>query len=257
MKTILSEVKGFTPIIDVVADDLGLIQAVVYGVVWRYCQMDNGVCQASIKKIADHVNLSKRTIIRHIKELEKAGYIEDTTPELRNKPHTYKDTGKVKIVGLLEVKSGMTESHTDESAMTESHTRYDRESHHAMTESHLKIHETIEETDASTQTAFIKQEPESDKNGKAHFVILARVCLIDLAMATKTQKDQLGQSAKMFKAAEETPDRIANFGKWWNENDWRGKKGQPPTPAQVREKWGEFKQSPQYNGTSLQAFAAR
>lgn len=34
MRTILGTCDGFTPIIDVVADKMGLIPAAVYGVVW-------------------------------------------------------------------------------------------------------------------------------------------------------------------------------------------------------------------------------
>lgn len=249
MATFLAEIKGFTPVIDVVVKDAGLIEAAVYGVVWRYCQMNDGVCNASIETLAEHTGLSTRTIMRHLERLEETGYIQDTTPDLRNRPHVYRDVGKVKILGMVE--AGMTESHTSDGGMTESHSRYDRESHPGMTESHLKKHDTIEE---NIQETFVETESVS---GNAHFVALAKVCKIDLAMATKTQKNQIGQSAKVFKAAGETPDRINNFGVWWYENDWRGKKRQPPTPAQVREEWGKFKESAQYNGASIQAFAAR
>jgi DnaD/phage-associated family protein len=93
-KTILTNVHGFTPVIDSVVKDTSLITAVVFGKMWRYCQMENGVCQATIDKIAGGIGLSRQTIIDHIKILEDKKYILDTTPELRNRPHTYKDTGK-------------------------------------------------------------------------------------------------------------------------------------------------------------------
>ena len=77
--------------------------------------------------------------------------------------------------------------------------------------------------------------------GNAHFVALAEVCRIDLSLATNNQKQQLGQSAKLLRdKAKVAPAEIARFGAWWYAEDWRGKKGQAPTPAQVREEWARF-----------------
>ena len=52
MATFLSEVRGFTPLIDIVAEDVGMVGAVVYGMVWRYCRMSDGVCRAAVGAIA-------------------------------------------------------------------------------------------------------------------------------------------------------------------------------------------------------------
>ena len=101
MSTFLTDVQGFTPIIDVMVKELGLIPAAVYGRVWRYCQGERGVCQASLETLADEVGLSTRTVQRHLHALAEAGYLEDTTPDLRNRPHTYRDTGRAKVIGLV------------------------------------------------------------------------------------------------------------------------------------------------------------
>lgn len=93
-RTILAKADGFTPVIDKVMKDTSLIAAVVFGAMWRYCQMKNGVCQATLEKIGERAGLSRQAVIEHIKKLEETGYIQDMTPELRNRPHTYKDTGK-------------------------------------------------------------------------------------------------------------------------------------------------------------------
>jgi hypothetical protein len=127
---------GFTPLFDCVIQDVGIVGASVYGRVWRYSQGEYGVCQATTGKIAEELSLSGRTVIRWLGALCEAGYLEDTTPGLRNKPHTYRDKGKVKIQARLDA---VTESHTGDSAMTESHT--------AMTESHSHYdRESYEET---------------------------------------------------------------------------------------------------------------
>jgi DNA-binding MarR family transcriptional regulator len=113
MNKFLSEVKGFTPVIDVLAQELGLMRAVVYGAVWRYCQMENRVCTASLEKIAKRASISRSAVKRHIKELCKAGYLKDLTPDLRNHPHIYADTGEVKIKELLATKTGGSERPTE------------------------------------------------------------------------------------------------------------------------------------------------
>ena len=138
-RTFLSEVKGFTPVIDILANELGTMTALVYGIVWRYCQQDNHVCYASKETIAKHANISPKTVQRHLHSLVERGYLEDLTPDKRNAPHTYKDAGKVIITGLVEARlAGRSESPTSEVGRTESPTRWDRESYLGGTESPTK-----------------------------------------------------------------------------------------------------------------------
>jgi DNA-binding Lrp family transcriptional regulator len=91
------EVNGFTPIIDAVLQDTDLITASVFGIMWRYCQMESSECYASIQKIADRLKLSYKTVQRRIDKLVVLGYLEDVTPHLRYSPHTYRDTGKASV----------------------------------------------------------------------------------------------------------------------------------------------------------------
>ena len=116
MSKFLSEVKGFTPVIDVLVHELGLMPAVAYGAVWRYCQMEDGVCKASMAKIARRIGVDRATVHRHIKALCEAGYLKDLTPGLRNCPHTYADTGRAKI-RLLAVKSSVAECNSSEKVL--------------------------------------------------------------------------------------------------------------------------------------------
>jgi len=88
-------IRGFTPVIDAVSDDLGITAALVFGRMWRYCQMSTGLCTASQGKIADNLGLSRQTVNKFISLLCGAGYLEDLTPTLKNRPHAYRDTGKV------------------------------------------------------------------------------------------------------------------------------------------------------------------
>jgi hypothetical protein len=97
-KTILAEVDGFTPLMDGVLQEVGLVSAAVFGKAWRYCQMADGVCKASQDRIASELGLSRITVNTHFAKLVKAGYLIDLTPGLLGLPHVYKDTGKA---GLL------------------------------------------------------------------------------------------------------------------------------------------------------------
>jgi hypothetical protein len=73
------------------------------------------------------------------------------------------------------------------------------------------------------------------------FTALAEVCQINLTTLTGTQRKQLNQSEKILRKDDAVPADMEPFAVWWYANDWRGKKGDVPRPAQVRETWGKFK----------------
>lgn len=93
-KTVLAKVDGFTPLIDGLTVEQGVITSAVFGKVWRYCQMADGVCSASQERIADELGISRITVNTHIEKLCSAGYLVDKTPTLIGLPHQYADTGK-------------------------------------------------------------------------------------------------------------------------------------------------------------------
>ena len=122
-KELPAVMSGFTPAPDVLITEFGFVTALVWGKVWRYCQMSDGICRAKLETLAGQLGMSVRTIIRHIDPLVDGGYLKDVTPDLKNRPHIYADTGKVRI--KISVEATMTKSH---STVTESHSHYDRES---------------------------------------------------------------------------------------------------------------------------------
>lgn len=78
------------------------------------------------------------------------------------------------------------------------------------------------------------------------FETVAAVCGIDWTVCTEPQRQQLNQTVTTLRRAAEkhavdepgTLDRIRHTERYWQRIDWRGKQGQPPTPAQLREVWG-------------------
>ena len=82
-RTILSQVKGFTPLIDILIEKHDLITAAVFGRAWRYCQMENRVCGASAETLAAELSVSVKTVGRRLKLLCQEGYLQTSpTPKL-------------------------------------------------------------------------------------------------------------------------------------------------------------------------------
>jgi DNA-binding Lrp family transcriptional regulator len=117
-KQIVQEVSGFTPLFDAVIEKYqDETRAAVHGAVWRYCQMEDGVCKASLNKIAERVGVDVSTVSRHMESLVADGYFVDLTPDLRNRPHVYAETGKVVMrssltAGIAQSKASVAERNT-------------------------------------------------------------------------------------------------------------------------------------------------
>jgi len=91
-KRIPADVRGWTPLITALVEEMGLITAVVFGRVWRYCQGERGECVASQESIAKDLGLVPRTVRNHLKRLVIEGYLEAV--ERPGMPTRYHDTGK-------------------------------------------------------------------------------------------------------------------------------------------------------------------
>lgn len=91
-----TQISGWIPVFDYVVNFYkDHITALVFGRRWQYCGMEDGVCRASLSKIAKDLHLDEATVMRHTEKLVKDGFLIDTTPDRRNRPHVYKDGGKV------------------------------------------------------------------------------------------------------------------------------------------------------------------
>ena len=102
--------SGFTPAPDVLIKKYGIVCATVWGKVWRYCQMDEDVCRAAQERLARELGITPNTLNKYLTILEKNGYIKDRTPELRNKPHIYTDTGKLRLKITLSMSDSTTQN---------------------------------------------------------------------------------------------------------------------------------------------------
>lgn len=221
-----SKIKfNFTPAPDEIVQDerLGYIHALVYGMIFRYCQMHKSFCEAGIAAIAKRLCMSERTVRRKVKDLCEAGYVKDLTPDIRNVPHRYVPTDKLNIeqtvtydhsVDISEAKSGMTESPT---GMTESPTknndRYDTESDRGMTESPMKrvLKETKEKNKGVSinrnaipighKELYGKQvgwQPETDSDLEIAIVLKANGKTVDLSILESGEIKKAVRLNKVF-----------------------------------------------------------
>lgn len=105
------ELSNYTPVLDSMVREVGPIPALVWGRMWRYSQMDRGTCNASEERIASDLGVDRRTIRRAKSKLIASGYIEDTTPNLRNAPHVYKINRCTKMVQQNQI--GVTKEYSN------------------------------------------------------------------------------------------------------------------------------------------------
>lgn len=118
----VSTISGYTLAPDVLINEYGYVSALVWGVTWRFCQMADGVCRAGLEKIAARLGMSERTIIRHLDTLCEGGYLFDTTPNLKNKPHIYADTRKIQVHLNISVRVTESQRQGDRESVEESTT---------------------------------------------------------------------------------------------------------------------------------------
>lgn len=83
-----SEDRGtFTPVFDGLVRLVGPTAAILYGLIYRFSQMDSGRCTASVNTLARRAGVSERAAFDALRRLKKAGLLADETPGRRNAPH--------------------------------------------------------------------------------------------------------------------------------------------------------------------------
>lgn len=93
-KTKLEDTGGWTPVIMSIVEHYDVATSLVFGVIWRYCQLKHGICDASLDTIAATAHVSRSTAKRKLRLLCEQGFVTDLTPSEHHRPHYYQDTGK-------------------------------------------------------------------------------------------------------------------------------------------------------------------
>ena len=70
------------------------------------------------------------------------------------------------------------------------------------------------------------------------FVAVASLCKIPTD--DKRSARAINATTEWLLNKDQTPERLNEFLNWWNTNDWRGKKGDPPKPNEIVTEWLKF-----------------
>ena len=129
----------------------------------------------------------------------------------------------------------------------------DRVSIHPREQEQETEQETEQEEDIAPAAAQAPEPPPPKRSKKppkaatsesrAMFAAMCSVCCIDWRVAPDAGdkgKQAVRQSEKILREQGYVPSDVADFKAWWDGWDWRGVKGQAPTPAQVRSEWGQM-----------------
>jgi len=243
--------EGWTPVLDILAKQEGLTTAAVFGRIWRFCQMEEGVCRASQETIGDSIGVSAKTVQRHAQRLCALDYLEDLTPTLKGAPHIYRDTRKLQALQVELGQNDLTQvrSESPNSPVAESY-ELGRKVLTDRSESPIKRGEDRtkkEEREGVAGATDLDALPPY----QANFQALCDLCVKPVDLLTKDEKGHFNQVEKFIREKGRGNWRlILKFGEWWYQHDWRGKKGQAPEPSQVRKEWGRFMNWYRQNGNA-------
>ena len=209
---------------------------------------DDGYCWPTIETLAKKIRMSRWSVMRSVSSLVEKGELYVVKS---NKNNRY-----VVVMGRESEEIEQVLKQRKETSIGNNLSRSKLQRSTDATQIRSKGATQIRSTDATLIINESSTEPSNNidndnekTDGRAWFMALSNLCVVNLKVATKAQRSQISQSANILKKAGVMPEQIDAFGNWWYDEDWRGKKGQPPTPAQVRSEWGKFMKSGVAKGT--------
>lgn len=218
-KTNIKDIN-WTPVIDSIVDKYGAVTALIFGVIWRYCQMKDGECRASQSTIAKRCGYSRQTAITHIKILVENGYITEKRTDTMG-VNVYKDTGKAGI--RVEVKA-FDELVNDIDKPCKSNLQplsNKLTTHVNLIDTSNSIEDSVKDTNKDTCETKILT-PQQETVG-----FIAELTGIDLNI--KGNGARIGKEASKLLAAGYDLEKLKQFKAWWWGVCWKGKdKQQPP-----------------------------
>ena len=221
--------KPFTPMFDDITQNIGPLASAIFGVVWRYCQMKEETCWASLGTIAQRSGTSAPTVAKYLEVLVDADYLVDTTPGAKGSSHRYllgaNADRYIKIELDVQPPQEWVDEVDDLSKSLEVPIK--------------KLRGTDKNFDTKIVTkreVKITEPAKKSTNGQYNMMSsIGDVCQMDV----KLNNGQIGRVAKGLLKAGYTPAQISQFYSgescWWYQHDWRGKLKNPPKPAQINE----------------------
>lgn len=194
-KKIETIISGFVPLFDYVMDFYkDPITALVFGRRWQYCGMEDGVCRASLAKIASDLHISEATVMRHTDKLVADGFLIDTTPNLRNHPHVYIDGGLVEMKNYIN--AGVSERNTKKAGIAERNTSISQGST-GIAESQLIKQDN---TKIKQKSPFLSERDIEEVNAQVDYIIAS----------------QSKNNGADWRGRELVPPHLMKYADWWH-----------------------------------------
>ncbi len=102
------------------------------------------------------------------------------------------------------------------------------------------LHRTEKETIKKETIDRIPQNLQLKETLNALADQIANICQVDVDLAAHRTREEIKAVTLALSEKEDIPNLLVSFPDWWYANDWRGLKGQPPTPAQMGDVWAQF-----------------
>ena len=175
----------------------------------------------SHETIARLTNMTRRTVVSTVKQLVDDGYV-----KLDGKKGNRQNIYSLNVDKIMDGGAQVRKIFTPEGD------RCETVSQNPLSIKELKDLNDLKDLKDSSSENFAPQNPQY-----AMMVALAEAS----RRVLKDNAPMLGRYAKQLISSRYTPEDVNEFVKWWYRSDWRGKKGQAPTPAQVKELIGTSK----------------
>lgn len=179
----------------------------------------------SHETIARLTNMTRRTVVSTVKQLVDDGYV-----KLDGKKGNRQNIYSLNVDKIMDGGAQVRKIFTPEGD------RCETVSQNPLSIKELKDLNDLKDLKDSSGEIFAQQQPAKF----AQYEMMK--ALADASRRVlKDNAPMLGRYAKQLISSRYTPEDVNEFVKWWYRSDWRGKKGQAPTPAQVKELIGTSK----------------
>lgn len=175
--------------------------------------------------IARLTSMSRRTVVSTVKQLVDDGYV-----VLDGKKGNRQNIYSLNVDKIMGGGSQVRKIFTPEGD------RCETVSQNPLSIKELKDLNDLKDLKDSSGEIFAQQQP-----AKSTQYEMMKALAEASRRVLKDNAPMLGRYAKQLISSRYTPEDVNEFVKWWYRSDWRGKKGQAPTPAQVKELIGTSK----------------
>ena len=210
---------------------------------------DDGYCWPTIGVLAAKIRMTERSVMRFVQALEKRGELYVMRSNRNNRYVVRMGRTDAQVEAVLEHRKESIGDNLSRDKMTRDTdvTSIGDKGVTSIGDTGVTLIISEPSINHHEQEAFIEPAPHPKKpasNGIGPwFQAIVAACSIDLNAATGRQKGMLKNAAEVLRDdVKATPEQIVGFREWWSDT-WRGKTGQAPRIADLRESWGEYANS--------------